>query len=75
MDRYFLAHSFTNNTRYATSAFLRAKLGEAFSQRNIAPFHFYRKLREGSGAGRGFFLRPKSLSRRYRIARRVPGPC
>ena len=33
----------TNTTRYATSAFLRAKLGEAFSQRNIAPFHFYRE--------------------------------
>ena len=44
MDRYFLANYFTNTTRYATSAFLRAKLGEAFSQRNIAPFHFYRAI-------------------------------
>ena len=35
MDRYFLANYFTKITRYATSAFLRAKLGEAFSQRNI----------------------------------------
>jgi propionate CoA-transferase len=43
MDRYFLAHYFTNITRYATSAFLRAKLGEAFSQRNIAPHVFERK--------------------------------
>ena len=43
MDRYFLAHYFTNITRYATSAFLRAKLGEAFSQRNIAPHVFERR--------------------------------
>jgi propionate CoA-transferase len=43
MDRYFLANYFTNITRYATSAFLRAKLGEAFSQRNIAPHVFERK--------------------------------
>jgi propionate CoA-transferase len=43
MDRYFLAHYFTNITRYATSAFMRAKLGEAFSQRNIAPHVFERK--------------------------------
>jgi propionate CoA-transferase len=43
MDRYFLAHYFTNITRYATSAFLRAKLGEALSQRDIAPHVFERK--------------------------------
>jgi propionate CoA-transferase len=43
MDRYFLAHYFTKITRYATSAFLRAKLGEAFSQRNIAPHVFERR--------------------------------
>ena len=43
MDRYFLAHYFTDITRYATSAFLRAKLGEAFSQRNIAPHVFERR--------------------------------
>ena len=43
MDRYFLAHYFTKITRYATSAFLRAKLGEAFAQRNIAPHVFERK--------------------------------
>src|SRR5271157_2734197 len=43
MDRYFLAHYFTKITRYATSAFMRAKLGEAFSQRNIAPHVFERR--------------------------------
>jgi propionate CoA-transferase len=43
MDRYFLAHYFTKITRYATSAFLRAKLGEQFSQRNIAPHVFERR--------------------------------
>jgi len=43
MDRYFLAHYFTNITRYATSAFMRAKLGEAFSQRNIASHIFERR--------------------------------
>jgi propionate CoA-transferase len=43
MDRYFLEHYFTKITRYATSAFLRAKLGEAFSQRNIASHVFERK--------------------------------
>jgi propionate CoA-transferase len=43
MDRYFLAHYFTHITRYATSAFLRAKLGEAFSERDIAPHIFERR--------------------------------
>lgn len=43
MDRYFLAHYFTTITRYATSAFMRAKLGEAFTKRNIAPHVFERK--------------------------------
>ena len=43
MDRHFLACYFTTITRYATSAFMRAKLGEAFSQRNIAPHIFERK--------------------------------
>jgi propionate CoA-transferase len=43
MDRYFLTHYFTTITRYATSAFLRAKLGQAFSQRDIAPHIFERK--------------------------------
>ncbi|CAH2602941.1 Acyl CoA:acetate/3-ketoacid CoA transferase [Rhodovastum atsumiense] len=43
MDRYFLEHYFTRITRYATSAFLRAKLGEAFTQRDIAPHVFERR--------------------------------
>ena len=43
MDRYFLTHYFTTITRYATSAFMRAKLGEAFAKRNIAPHVFERK--------------------------------
>ncbi len=43
MDRYFLAHYFTTITRYATSAFMRSKLGEAFSKRNIAPHVFERR--------------------------------
>jgi hypothetical protein len=43
MDRYFLANYFSQITRYATSAFLRAKLGEAFSARSIAPHIFERR--------------------------------
>jgi hypothetical protein len=43
MDRYFLANYFSQITRYATSAFLRAKLGEAFSARSIAPHVFERR--------------------------------
>jgi len=43
MDRYFLHHYFTNITRYATSAFMRAKLGEAFATRNIASHVFERR--------------------------------
>ena len=43
MDRYFLANYFSHITRYATSAFLRAKLGEAFSARSIAPHVFERR--------------------------------
>ena len=37
MDRYMLQHYWSNITRYATSAFMRMKLDQAFSQRNIAP--------------------------------------
>jgi propionate CoA-transferase len=43
MDRYFLDNYFSQITRYATSAFLRAKLGEAFSARSIAPHIFERR--------------------------------
>ena len=43
MDRYFLANYFSQITRYATSAFLRSKLGEAFSARSIAPHIFERR--------------------------------
>lgn len=43
MDRYFLANYFSQITRYATSAFMRAKLGEAFSARSIAPHIFERR--------------------------------
>ncbi|MCB1879261.1 MAG: acyl CoA:acetate/3-ketoacid CoA transferase, partial [Gammaproteobacteria bacterium] len=43
MDRYMLEHYWTNITRYATSAFMRMKLDQAFSQRNIAPHVFERK--------------------------------
>ncbi|MEZ5788196.1 MAG: malonate decarboxylase subunit alpha, partial [Xanthobacteraceae bacterium] len=37
MDRYMLDHYYTKITRFATSAFMRMKLGEAFTRRNIAP--------------------------------------
>jgi propionate CoA-transferase len=43
MGRHFLAHYFRQITRYAPSAFLRAKLGEAFSARSIAPHIFERR--------------------------------
>jgi len=43
MDRYFLANYFSQITRYATSAFMRAKLGEALSERGIAPHVFERR--------------------------------
>jgi len=43
MDRYLLEHHYTTITRYASSAFMRAKLGEAFTRRNIAPHVFERK--------------------------------
>jgi len=43
MDRYFLDRYFSQITRYATSAFLRAKLGEAFAARSIAPHIFERR--------------------------------
>ena len=43
MDRYMLEHYWTKITRYATSAFMRMKLDQAFSQRNIAPHVFERK--------------------------------
>jgi propionate CoA-transferase len=43
MDRVMLERYYTDITRYATSAFMRAKLGEAFSRRHIAPHVFERK--------------------------------
>ncbi|MEO5328548.1 MAG: acyl CoA:acetate/3-ketoacid CoA transferase [Magnetococcus sp. THC-1_WYH] len=43
MDRYMLEHHYTTITRYATSAFMRMKLDQALSERNIAPHIFERK--------------------------------
>ncbi|MFY9830067.1 MAG: acyl CoA:acetate/3-ketoacid CoA transferase, partial [Rhodoplanes sp.] len=43
MDRYMLDHYYTTITRFATSAFMRMKLGEAFTRRNIAPHVFEKK--------------------------------
>ena len=43
MDRYMLARHYTTITRYATSAFMRMKLDQEFSKRNIAPHVFERK--------------------------------
>ncbi len=43
MDRYMLSRYFTTITRYATSGFMRMKLGEAFAEREIAPHVFERK--------------------------------
>ncbi|MEZ5788949.1 MAG: malonate decarboxylase subunit alpha, partial [Xanthobacteraceae bacterium] len=43
MDRYMLDHYYTKITRFATSAFMRMKLGEAFTRRNIAPHVFEKK--------------------------------
>jgi propionate CoA-transferase len=43
MDRHFLDNYFSHITRYATSAFLRAKLGETLSARGIAPHVFERR--------------------------------
>jgi len=38
LDKYW-----TDVTRYATSAFMRMKLDQAFSQRDLAPHVFERK--------------------------------
>lgn len=43
MDRYMLEHYWSNITRYATSAFMRMKLDQAFSRRDLAPHVFERK--------------------------------
>jgi propionate CoA-transferase len=43
MDRYMLEHHYTTITRYATSAFMRMKLDQEFSRRDIAPHVFERK--------------------------------
>ncbi len=43
MDHYMLEHYYTKITRFATSAFMRMKLGEAFTRRNIAPHVFENK--------------------------------
>ena len=43
MARYMLENHYTTITRYATSAFMRMKLGEAFAERNVAPHVFESK--------------------------------
>ncbi|MCP3870387.1 MAG: acyl CoA:acetate/3-ketoacid CoA transferase [Gammaproteobacteria bacterium] len=43
MERYMLKHHYTTITRYSTSAFMRMKLDQAFSKRNIATHVFERK--------------------------------
>ncbi len=43
MDRYMLKHYYTTITRYANSAFMRMKLDQYFSKRDIAPHIFERK--------------------------------
>jgi len=43
MDRHMLKHHYTTITRYSTSAFMRMKLDQAFSKRNIATHVFERK--------------------------------
>ncbi len=43
MDRHMLKHYYTTITRYATSAFMRMKLDQYFSERDIAPHIFERK--------------------------------
>jgi propionate CoA-transferase len=43
MDRYMLEHYYTQITRFSTSAFMRMKVGQAFTRRNIAPHVFENK--------------------------------
>ena len=43
VDHCFLAGFFSHITRYATNAFLRAKLGETLTARDIAPLVFERR--------------------------------
>ena len=43
MDRYMLERYYTTITRLASSAFMRMKLGQAFTRRNIAPHVFEKK--------------------------------
>ncbi len=43
MARYMLENYYTTITRYATSAFMRMKLGEAFAERDVAPHVFETK--------------------------------
>ncbi|MBF0289222.1 MAG: acyl CoA:acetate/3-ketoacid CoA transferase [SAR324 cluster bacterium] len=43
MDRHMLKHYYTTITRYANSAFMRMKLDQYFSNREIAPHVFERK--------------------------------
>ena len=51
MDRHMLKHYYTTITRYSTSAFMRMKLDQAFSGRNIAPHVF-----EGKDEAQAFLV-------------------
>jgi propionate CoA-transferase len=45
MVQHLVAHYYCGVTRYTTSGFLRAKLGEALAQRGVAP-HIYESAKE-----------------------------
>jgi propionate CoA-transferase len=45
MVHYLVEHYYSGVTRYTTSGFLRAKLGDAFEHREVAP-HIYESAAE-----------------------------
>ena len=65
MARYMLENHYTTITRYATSAFMRMKLGEAFAERNVAP-HVFESKQEAKN-----YLEREA---RQRVIEAVPSP-
>ncbi len=45
MVQYLMEHYYTRVTRYTTSNFLRMKLGDALTERGVAP-HIYESAQE-----------------------------
>ena len=63
MDRHMLEHYYTTITRFATSAFMRMKLGEVFTRRNMLRTYSRRRRTRRPSSSRSTRKRGRRLRR------------